>query len=175
MRSLYSWSGVTALALLLATTVSLTFGAGQWFIIALSIGVGFGSAFGMAIAVAVHSSDRRKDRQMIERLIYEHTQPQIVRVPDPLVVEALGRVTENAVVGGFCCYCGSEHEGLEAEPYQAAFHALSPLCCIPYARRVYEAAAGDNTSQATKQIEQSQNLLEPTKNGNSKTSSRYAG
>jgi hypothetical protein len=140
MKSLSSWSGVVALSLLLLTLVLFTVGIGYGLIAGLCIGIGFGTAFGIAIATSVHADDRRRDRQHLDQVLYEHLSPNIVYEPDPLAVEAIGKLTEKAVLNGFCCYCGSDHDGLDAERFHPAYHRQNPLCPVPLSRKIYEQA-----------------------------------
>jgi hypothetical protein len=148
MKPLFIWSGIVALSLLLITLVLFVLNVGAGLIAGLTVGIGFGTAFGIAGATAIHSDDRRKDRQQLNRLLYEHLTPQVVYEPDPLAIEAIGALTDKAVVEGFCCYCGSDHKGLKAAPFHPAYHGKNPLCPVPLSRQIYERAMLEQSPKA---------------------------
>lgn len=137
-KNLSSWAMSLAIILSLLTIILLVTGSGMGLVVGISVGVGFGSAFGAITATACHSYDRKKDRQLMEHFIHEHSQPQVVYEVDPLVVEALGRLTSSAVLNGECCFCLSEHPGLSVHPFSPAFHRENPRCPVPLSRELFE-------------------------------------
>lgn len=138
MKSLTSWSGVVAFSLLLLFITLMSVGGFYGLIAGLCIGIGFGTAFGASISTAVHSADRKRDRQQLDRILHEHLEPTIIYQDNPLAIEAIARLTEKAVLDGFCCYCGSDDEGLDQAPFNPANHSRNPVCPVPLARRIYE-------------------------------------
>lgn len=119
--------------------VAALLGVGKGYVIGSALGVGAGSAISLLIAGELASKDREKDRQQIQRLIYEHVQQpnsqvSVKVVSDPLALEALDALTSNAVIAGVCCHCDSTHAGLSNNPFNPAYHAEK--CLIPYSRYI---------------------------------------
>jgi hypothetical protein len=157
MQATFIQSAVFVFGLLCVQWVALTFKIdGGVLQFGLVIGALFGTVLGVSATNAAHSWDRRKERQQLDRLLHEHLlSPKEVYKPDPLAIEALWRLTDKAVLGGFCCYCGSDHEGLKVSPFAPKFHRANPLCPVPLSRKIYE----DNYVECGQKIRKSHAVL----------------
>ena len=166
-KSLSSWAMLLSIILTLLTIVLLVNGSGMGLVVGISLGIGFGSAFGAIAATACHSYDRKKDRQLMEHFIYEHSQAQVIYKADPLVVEGLGRLTSSAVLNGECCFCLSDHPGLLAHPFSPLFHRNNPRCPVPLSRELFETyrnkESGHSCPSELIRVEMSELENQPTK------------
>lgn len=104
----------------------------------------FGLLIGLiAAAIAVYicqmtimAVERRYARQL-ERLQFELS-PALPTAEHPsLEVQALGRLTEVAVLGDYCAYCGCENADLRISPYAPQNHRQHPPCPVPFSRKLF--------------------------------------
>ena len=130
--------GLMALGMLIAFALSAFLGWGYAFVFGVCFGMFAGVAFGVVISIASFSAIAKRESSYIEALLVQLVKPQIVYGgADPMVVEALGKMTEHIVLMGCCGLCGSDHEGLEDDPFNPRFHRSNPRCAVPFARKLY--------------------------------------
>ncbi|MBE9064265.1 hypothetical protein [cf. Phormidesmis sp. LEGE 11477] len=130
--------GLMALGMVIAFALSAFLGWGYAFVFGVCFGLFAGVAFGLVIATAGFNAIAKRESSYIEALLVQLVKPRIVYGGvDPIVVEALGKITEHIVLMGCCGLCGSDHEGLEHDPFNPRFHRTNPRCAVPLARRLY--------------------------------------
>lgn len=128
-----------ALGMMMAFALSAFLGWGYSFVFGVCFGMFAGVSFGVVIAISGVNAIAKRESSYLESLLVELVKPQIVYGgADPMVVEALGRLTENIVLMGSCGLCGADHKGLEDDPYNPGYHQSSPRCPVPFARKLYE-------------------------------------
>ena len=145
--------GLMALGMTIAFALSAFLGWGYAFVFGVCFGMFAGIAFGVVISIAGFNAIAKRESSYIEGLLVQLVKPQIIYGgADPMVVEALGKLTENIVLMSCCGLCGSDHEGLDSDPYNPRFHQAEPRCAVPFARKLYERYRPGEESEATSNV-----------------------
>lgn len=109
----------------------------------LTLGIFIFLPFGLFLGLAISSFtmaavEARHKRHIVElQMSVEALQRLVERTAPitPLEIGAIGKFTDLSVIGGYCCICDSDHEGLVQEPYRKRYHQA--LCPVPLARVLY--------------------------------------
>lgn len=104
--------------------------------LALFLGVPFGMGLGMfACSVTLASVERRHKRHIID--LQKRIGESSGNLLTPIEIGALGKLTDLAVLDGYCAICGSDRPELLADPFSPAHHGQNPFCPVPLARQLF--------------------------------------
>jgi len=123
----------TFIFLVVTSALSIKFNIGGLYLLGLCSGVGIGVAFSLCMAfVSLYDIE---DRITINTQSFaeEWIKPKITYVnPNPTLLAALDKVTDEAVHNGRCKFCGSENFILLSDRWGVEGHYKD--CRIPFAR-----------------------------------------